>query len=64
MIRILQQVNSILTRAERREMRTHIVMDALISVLDVAAIVFLLYIVNFYTQPVASAKLKFLPGWM
>ena len=64
MIQLLNNINAILTRAERRHMRMHIFYDAIISLLDIGALVLLLLIINFYTQPTTDSHLSFLPSFL
>ena len=45
-------------------MRLHIVYAAVMSLLDIAALVLLLLIINFYTQPGAESHLSFLPAFL
>ncbi len=61
MTTLLQNINSILDRSERRQMRMHILYDAIISLLDIGSLLILLLIINFYTQPASRSHLSFLP---
>ncbi len=51
-----------LTAQERQRFYVSVFFDVLISILDIAAIAFLVLIVHFYTQP-SAVQPSFLPGW-
>jgi ABC-type multidrug transport system fused ATPase/permease subunit len=57
-----KDITGILIPAERQHFYTAIFLDVLISILDIAAIAFLVLIIHFYTEPTA-AQPSFLPSW-
>jgi len=60
---ILKNTVAILTIGERRKFLALVIFDILISVADIAFLAFLLFIIQFYTQPISN-KLSFLPSWL
>ena len=64
MIQLLHNINAILNRAERRQLRMHVLYDAIMSILDIGALLLLILIINFYTQPTANTHLSFLPSFL
>ena len=64
MIKLLKNTIAILTRPERRHLRMHILCDAIMSLLDIGALLLLLLIINFYTQPVSNTHLSILPSFL
>ena len=62
--RFLNKLSDILTREERRRFRSLIVLDVLISVLDIAFLAFLVFVIHFYTQPGPPTAYPFLPAWL
>jgi len=59
----LKHIFSILTPSEKRQFWALIVLNALISVVDIAALVFLLLVISFYINNSVEG-LDFLPAWM
>ena len=62
--RFLNNLRDILTREERRKFKALIVLDVLISVLDIVFLAFLVFVIHFYTQPGSTAAYPFLPAWL
>ena len=54
----------VLNRKEKKEFTILIVLDVLISIIDILCLVLLLRIVQFYIQPGQASRLSFLPGWL
>jgi len=54
----------VLTPAEKRQFWIQIVLNIVISIADIAALAFLLLVVNFYINISASTTLDFLPAWL
>ena len=61
LIKILKNIIAILSPAERRKSVVLVISDAIISMLDIASLVLLLLIINFYTLPLVPSHLIFLP---
>jgi len=57
-----KDITGILTAQERQRFYVSIFLDVMISILDIAAIAFLVLIIHFYTQPSAEQP-SFLPAW-
>jgi ABC-type multidrug transport system fused ATPase/permease subunit len=62
--RILNNTWSILDKKEKKQFVILILLGVVISVADIAAIVALLWIIQFYVQPGNANELNFLPGWL
>jgi len=54
----------LLNQKERSRFVFLILLDVLISILDILSLAFLLWIVQFFIQPDANFSSSFLPGWM
>ncbi len=63
MKQIVQNSVAILTNRERKRFLALIILDILISIVDIAFLALLLLIIQFYTQPVSN-KFSFLPSWL
>ena len=48
---------------ERRKFSALIILDVLISVLDIVFLAFLIFVIHFYTQPGSTSSYTFLPKW-
>ena len=60
----LRHILGVLTPTERRQFWLQIIFNVFISIADIAALVFLLLVVDFYINDQPSSRLDFLPGWM
>jgi ABC-type multidrug transport system fused ATPase/permease subunit len=60
----LRHILGVLTPTERRQFWLQIIGNVFISIADIAALVFLLLVVDFYINDQSSSRLNFLPGWM
>jgi len=60
---IFKNTRAILTSKERRKFGMLVIQDILISLADVVFLAFLLFIIQFYSQP-GSTKFSFLPHWL
>ena len=63
MKQIFKNTWSILNSKERKEFISLMLLDILISLADIAFLAILIFIVQFYTQPVSS-RFSFLPAWL
>jgi ABC-type multidrug transport system fused ATPase/permease subunit len=61
---LLQQTLAILTGREKKRLRSLVAQTVLISVADIASLVLLLYIIDFYTRTTDSPLANWLPGWL
>jgi ABC-type multidrug transport system fused ATPase/permease subunit len=61
---LLKNIIAILTRQERSRLYLLVAADAIMSLLDIAALVMLLFVINFYTRPQSDLLLHFLPGYL
>lgn len=61
---ILKNTLAILDKKERSQFIYLIVLDIVISIVDILSIVLLLWIIQFYIQPAENNKLSFLPEWL
>jgi len=57
-----KDITGILTARERQRFYVSIFLDIIISILDIAAIAFLVLVIHFYTQP-GAARPSFLSAW-
>lgn len=61
---ILKNTWAILEKDERKQFRLLVSLDIIISVLDILSLALLLWIIQFYVQPSASIRVRFLPSWL
>jgi len=61
---IFKNTWAILTGKERKRFTFLVILDVLISIVDILSLIVLLWIVKFYIQPGAADRLSFLPGWL
>jgi len=61
---IFKNTWAILTTTERQRFTSLIILDVLISVVDILALITLLWIVQFYIQPGSAGRLSFVPDWL
>lgn len=64
MQKFIQNIRSILVTEERKKFLSLIMSDILISILDIAFLALLLFVIHFYTQPESSPAAAFLPSWL
>lgn len=64
MIRIIRKILSVLNRKERRQLGLLLLPDIFISIVDIAALAMLLFVINFYAQSGKSFKYAYLPDWL
>jgi ABC-type bacteriocin/lantibiotic exporter with double-glycine peptidase domain len=61
---ILKNTWAVLEKKEKKHFSILILLDIIISIVDILSLALLLWIIQFYIQPTQSNKLSFLPGWM
>ena len=64
MIHVLRNTLRVLTKKEKNRFNTGIILNFLVSIVDIGSLVILLFIINFYTQPNNRVELSFLPHWL
>ena len=64
MKRILKNTWAILTREEKKKFTFLVLLDIVISIIDIISLVILLWIIRFYIQPGDTKNPDFLPGWL
>ncbi|MBD0350559.1 MAG: ABC transporter ATP-binding protein [Flavisolibacter sp.] len=64
MKRILKNTWAVLDKGERRRFMGLIMLDVLISIVDVFSLLLLLWIIQFYIQPDTNHALDMLPSWL
>src|SRR6266496_288727 len=60
---ILKNIWTILTSKEKKKFSMLVIQDILISLADIVFLAFLLFIIQFYSQP-GSIRSSFLPSWL
>ena len=60
----LKHIFSVLTPSEKRQFWIQIILNIFISIADIAALAFLLLVVNFYINVSSVSPFNYLPGWM
>jgi ABC-type multidrug transport system fused ATPase/permease subunit len=60
----LQNTWAVLTRKEKTEFTLLLMLDLLISILDILSLVLLFWIIQFYIDPNENANLSILPEWL
>ena len=61
---ILKNTLEVLEKKEKKQFTLLILLDIFISVVDILSLALLLWIIQFYIQPVQSNNFSFLPGWL
>jgi ABC-type multidrug transport system fused ATPase/permease subunit len=61
---ILKNTRTVLTKKEKKHFSILILLDIIISLVDILSLAVLLWIIQFYIQPGQSNKLSFLPHWL
>jgi ABC-type bacteriocin/lantibiotic exporter with double-glycine peptidase domain len=61
---IFKKTLAVLNQRERKRFNYLMTLDVVISILDILSLAFLLWIVQFYIQPVETKPLFFLPEWL
>ena len=64
MIHTLKNILAVLNGKEKKRFVFLIVLDIFISILDIASLAFLLFIIRFYLQPVQEKDFTFLISWL
>jgi ABC-type bacteriocin/lantibiotic exporter with double-glycine peptidase domain len=62
--KILINIAAILTRHERKNAILLVILNLIVSVLDIFSIATILFIINFYTISNSQVKSRYLPGWL
>lgn len=60
----LKNTLAVLDKKERKRFTLLIVLDIIISIVDIFSLALLLWIIQFYIQPGQDNRLSFLPNWM
>jgi ABC-type transport system involved in cytochrome bd biosynthesis fused ATPase/permease subunit len=60
----INNIRAILSAEERRRFGTLIILDILISVLDILFLAMLIFVIHFYTQPSPQQRFPFFPKWL
>jgi ABC-type multidrug transport system fused ATPase/permease subunit len=63
-IAVFKNTWKVLDNNEKREFRLLVILDALVSIVDIFSLALLLWIIQFYVQPASNSKLSFLPAWL
>jgi ABC-type multidrug transport system fused ATPase/permease subunit len=61
---ILKNTLAVLDKKERKRFTLLIILDIIISIVDILSLALLLWIIQFYIQPDQSKRLLFLPHWL
>ncbi len=61
---ILKNTWAILNKKEKKRFSVLIILDIIISIIDIVSLALLLWIIQFYIQPGDNNYLSFLPGWL
>ena len=61
---ILKNTWAVLTAKEKKKFSFLILLDIAISIIDIASLAILLWIIRFYIQPGDSKNINFLPSWL
>jgi len=61
---ILTNTWAVLTKKEKRQFSFLVLLDIIISILDILALALLLWIIQFYIHAGQGINLSFLPGWL
>ncbi len=64
MIPVFRNTLAVLDNNEKKEFRLLIILDTITSIIDIFSLALLLWIIQFYIQPVSKTKLSFLPDWL
>jgi ABC-type multidrug transport system fused ATPase/permease subunit len=61
---IIRNILLILSSWEKKKAVSLMVLNMIVSVIDILSLAVLLFIINFYTQGIHPLKLNYLPGWI
>jgi ABC-type bacteriocin/lantibiotic exporter with double-glycine peptidase domain len=61
---ILKTIWRVLNKPEKKEFCLLMLLDIVISIVDILSLALLVWIIQFYIQPVAVPKTSYLPGWL
>ncbi|MBL7703088.1 MAG: ABC transporter ATP-binding protein [Ferruginibacter sp.] len=64
MKKTLHSIRTILTRAEKKQFFSLMLLDIVVSIFDILFLALLLLIVRFYIQPDTTGSFSFLPAWL
>src|ERR1700704_4964484 len=62
--RVLKNTFAVLTEKEKQRFYFLVVLDVVISILDISSLALLLFIIKFYTSPLPTATISYLPSWL
>jgi ABC-type multidrug transport system fused ATPase/permease subunit len=62
--RVIKNTFAVLTEKEKRRFYFLVVPDTIISILDISSLALLLFIIQFYTKPVQTGNISYLPSWL
>jgi ABC-type bacteriocin/lantibiotic exporter with double-glycine peptidase domain len=61
---ILKNTWIVLDKKEKKQFSLLIILDIIISIVDILSLALLLWIIQFYIQPATNNRMSFLPGWL
>ena len=64
MKRVLKNTFAVLTEKEKQRFYFLVVLDVVISILDISSLAFLLFIIKFYASPLPATNISYLPSWL
>ena len=64
MRKVFENTWAILNKTERQQFRVLLLLDIFISILDILSLAALLWIIQFYIQPVKNNESPVMPGWL
>ena len=64
MKKFLINILAILNAKEKHRFGILVILDVLISMLDIAFLAFLIFVIHFYTKPDTTGQFSFLPQWL
>ena len=64
MKRVLKNTFAVLTEKEKQRFYFLVVLDVVISILDISSLALLLFIIKFYASPLPATNISYLPSWL
>jgi len=62
--RVLKNTFAVLTEKEKQRFYFLVVLDVVISILDISSLALLLFIIKFYASPLPATNISYLPSWL